>query len=97
MNEENKDKTLQLPPVTFTNHILELSTAAFISLGIIPNPMTGQIDKNLPQAKYLIDTIGILDEKTKGNLTPDEDKQLKEVLFNLRTMYVQASGVKNGS
>ncbi|MBI4654539.1 MAG: DUF1844 domain-containing protein [Nitrospirae bacterium] len=96
MTEKSEEgKTPHLPQANFINHILELSTAAFISIGVIPNPLTGEADKNMLQAKYLIDTLEMLGEKTKGNLTADEEKQLENVLFNLHTMYVKISEPKS--
>lgn len=89
---EGRNETHSLPQVNFTNHILELSTAAFINLGVMPNPLTGKAEKNMQQARYLIDTLGMLEEKTKGNLTSEEERQLKDILFNLRMTYVKVFG-----
>jgi len=61
-------------------------------LGEIQDPTNKQVTKNLPLAKQTIDLIGILREKTKGNLTPEEEKFLETILFDLRMRYVKATG-----
>lgn len=61
-------------------------------LGEIPHPETKQADKNLPMAKYLIDTLGIIQEKTRGNLNSEEEDQLDTFLTELRMRYVKAAG-----
>jgi len=55
----------------------------------LENPITKKIEKNLEQARFLIDTLAILKEKTKGNLTKEEEALLDDALFNLRLMYVE--------
>lgn len=79
-----------LPEIDFIHFIFSLSTSAFIQLGEIEDPFTKKISKNLPLAKQTIDLIGMLKEKTKGNLTADEEKVIEQVLFDLRMRYVKA-------
>jgi Domain of unknown function (DUF1844) len=74
---------------TFTIFVSSLAMQAMIALGKLENPMTGKAEKNVDQGRFLIDTIGILKEKTKGNLTPEEEKLLEEALYNLRMLYLQ--------
>ena len=74
---------------TFAVFLSSLSMQAMIAMGKLENPVSGQIEKSLEQARFLIDTLSIISEKTKGNLTPDEEKLLEESLFNLRMMYVE--------
>jgi hypothetical protein len=81
-----------LPEIDFTNFILSLSTSALIQLGEIQDPFTQKSAKNLPLAKQTIDLIGMLKEKTKGNLSPEEDKVFEHVLYDLRMRYVKAAG-----
>jgi len=69
---------------------------AMIALGRLENPVSGKTDKNLEQARFLVDTIGILKEKTKGNLNPEEEKLLDDSLFSLRMMYVEEKNKING-
>ncbi len=74
---------------TFTIFISSLSMQAMIAMGKLENPITNKLEKNMEQAKYLIDTLGILKDKTKGNLTKEEEAVLEESLFNLRMLYVK--------
>ncbi|HEX16545.1 MAG TPA: DUF1844 domain-containing protein [Deltaproteobacteria bacterium] len=79
-----------LPEVTFSSFIYSLSTTCLVHLGEIPEPTTQKIQKNLPLAKQTIDVLGILLEKTKGNLTEEEERLLQSVLTDLRIRYVRA-------
>jgi hypothetical protein len=81
-----------LPDVTFSAFVYSLSTSALVHLGEIPEPITEKMDKNLPLAKQTIDILGILQEKTKGNLTQDEENLLNSFLYDLRMRYVKAMG-----
>jgi len=74
---------------TFRIFISSLSMQAMIAMGKLQNPVTNKTEINMEQAKYLIDTLGILKEKTKGNLTKDEETMLDDSLFNLRMTYVE--------
>lgn len=80
-----------LPEVTMSTFIFSLSSSALLHLGEIPDPETQTTQVNLPLAKQIIDTIGMLQEKTKGNLDSDEESFLKSVLYDLRLRYVQKS------
>ncbi len=81
-----------LPEISFINLIFSLSTSVLIQLGEIQDPVNQQLAKNLPLAKQTIDLIGMLQEKTKGNLTPDEEKAVENILYDLRLRYVKAIG-----
>jgi hypothetical protein len=65
-----------------------LMMEALIALGEMPNPATRQQQASLPRAKYLIDLLGILEEKTKGNLLAEEETLLKDALYQLRMRYL---------
>ena len=84
---------IPLPEINFTNFLFSLSTSALIQLGEIQDPIAQQSAKNLPLAKQTIDLIGMLREKTKGNLSPDEDKMIDYILYDLRMRYVKAIGI----
>ena len=90
--EKEPEEQGPLPEVNFVTFILSLSTSALIQLAEIEDPAMKQPVKNLPLAKQTIDLIGMLKEKTKGNLTPDEDKLMENILFDLRMRYVKAAG-----
>jgi hypothetical protein len=80
-----------LPEVSFSTFIFSLSSAALLHLGEIQEPGTQQMHQDLPMAKQIIDTLGMMEEKTRGNLDPDEERFLKTVLYDLRLRYVQKS------
>ncbi|MFO1518361.1 MAG: DUF1844 domain-containing protein [bacterium] len=80
--------------VSFAGLILSLAGSAQMSLGISPNPFTQKIEKDLAQAQQTIDLIGLLETKTKGNLTEEEDKLLKVVLSDLRLRFVEEKSKK---
>ncbi|MBP8645639.1 MAG: DUF1844 domain-containing protein [Syntrophobacteraceae bacterium] len=88
--ERQKEQTL-LPEVTMSAFIFSLSSSALVHLGEIPDPDTRATRLDLPMAKQIIDTLGLLQEKTRGNLDPNEDQLLKAVLYDLRLRYVQKS------
>ena len=64
-------------------------TQAMIALGKLANPATGKAEKNLPAARLFIDTLEMLESKTKGNLNSDETKVLHATLTDLRLMFVE--------
>ena len=91
LKEDVSEKDLPLPEINFSNFILSLSTSVLIQLGEIQDPITKQSAKQLPLAKQTIDLIGMLKEKTKANLSPDEAKILDAILYDLRMRYVKAT------
>lgn len=80
-----------LPTIDFATFILSLSHSALMHLGEAPHPETDRVEANLPLAKQNIDLLGLLEDKTKGNLTGDEERLLAQVLFDLRMRYVERS------
>ena len=80
-----------LPSIDFATFVLSLSHSALMHLGEAPHPDTNQIEANLPLAKQNIDLLVLFVEKTKGNLTGDEERLLAQVLFDLRMRYVERS------
>lgn len=77
--------------IDFFNYIASLGFQAMIFLGEMPNPITNQVEKNLKQAKFLIDTLVILRDKTKGNLSKEEDDLLNGSIYELQLRYVELS------
>jgi len=67
------------------------ATQAAVALGQIPNPVTNKTETNVPQAKFAIDLLQILEEKTNGNRTAEEDKFLEDCLYQLRLVYLKSS------
>ncbi len=80
------------PEVTLSTFVFSLSSSALVHLGEIPDPETQSVRVDLPMAKQIIDTLGMLQQKTLGNLDQDEDRLLKSVLYDLRMQYIQKSG-----
>ncbi len=80
--------SIPLPEISFASFIISLNTSALIHLGLLPDPTTGKIEQNLELAKQTIDLLGILKEKTQGNLTKEEQDLLDNILFDLRIKYV---------
>lgn len=78
-----------LPEIDFSSFVFSLSTSALFHLGEIPDPVTHKSEKDLPLAKQTIDILGILREKTRGNLTPDEEKLMENILTDLRWRYIR--------
>ena len=74
--------------VSFEAFILSLSTTAMVHLGIVPDPATQKPATNLPAARQMIELIGMLQDKTKGNLSASESQLIEAVLFDLRMSYV---------
>lgn len=79
-----------LPPVDFASFVLSLAASAQVHLGLIPLPDGEAGEKNVAMAKQTIDVLGVLEEKTRGNLSADEEKILKEILHMLRLQFVEA-------
>ncbi|OGP65720.1 MAG: hypothetical protein A2169_05380 [Deltaproteobacteria bacterium RBG_13_47_9] len=84
------EQDIPLSEITFVNLVFSLSTSALIQLGEIEDPIANKTLKNLPLAKQTIDLIGMLKQKTKGNLSPEEEKLTENILYDLRMRYVKA-------
>jgi hypothetical protein len=85
-------------PIDFYTFVLSLGSAAFVHLGDAPHPETGTPgEPDLLVAKQTIDILAMLQEKTKGNLTEEEDRFLDTLLTDLRLRFVQkrSSGKKD--
>ena len=84
------DRRDELPSIDFSTFIISLSTQALMHLGEMGDPVTGKVEKDVAVAKQTIDIIGMLSEKSRGNLDEAEEQLVKEVLYNLRMRYVEA-------
>jgi len=74
--------------------IISLAAGAQTGLGIAPHPMSGKTEINLAAAKQSIDLLGVLSDKTKGNLTAEEEQLLQVLLHDLRMRYLEAKDKK---
>jgi hypothetical protein len=81
-----------LPEINFSTFIISLNASALVQLGVIEDPASGTKVKNLPVAKQTIDILNMLEEKTRGNLTKEEENIIKNVLYDLRILYVKETG-----
>lgn len=90
--EARRSMDEQLPPVTFSDFIVSLSTSAIFHFGEIPDPVTKKAEKNLLAAKQMIDILGVLEQKTRGNLDENEKKLLDAILYELRMRFVKEAG-----
>jgi hypothetical protein len=72
--------------------IFSLNSSVLVHLGILDDPATGKKTKNLGAAKQTIDILGMLEEKTRGNLTDQERDMLRHILYDLRMIYVREAG-----
>lgn len=79
------------PEANLLTLIFSLYTHTQICLGLLPDPVSQKPQKDLPQAKYNIDLLGVLKEKTAGNLTQEEEQTLENILYELRMGYVEAN------
>ncbi len=93
MADEKTDQT-ELPRTDFSTFVLSLSHSAFVHLGDAPSPDGAARTPNLVLARQTIDLLEILSDKTKGNLTGQEERLLEHVLYELRMRFVEVAKEK---
>jgi hypothetical protein len=93
MPEESSNPSTpqSLPPPSFSLLVATFASQATVAFGQYPNPIDGKTEVRLDLAKHAIDMLTMIEEKTQGNLTPDEAAMLEGVLHQLRLAYVEAS------
>ena len=79
-----------LPEINFSTFVISLSTQALMHLGEIADPLSGKVETDVTAAKQMIDILGMLREKAKGNLSSGEERLMEDILFDLRMKYVEA-------
>ena len=79
------------PPLDFTTFLLSLASTAMIQMGATAHPETGQVSPEPELARQTIDLLGMLREKTRGNLTDEESKFFDALLYDLRVHFVEMS------
>jgi hypothetical protein len=77
-----------VPPSDFSTFVLTLSTSAMLYLGEIPDPDGKKVEVNLPMARHSIDLLIMLRDKTRGNLTKEEQDLLDRMVYDLRMKFV---------
>lgn len=84
----------EFPPIDFSTLIMSFASSAVMAMGKAPDPHTGQVFTDLAMAKQNIDIILLLQQKTKGNRTKEEDQLLEGILYDLRMLFVEVQGGK---
>jgi hypothetical protein len=84
-----------MPEISFSTFIMSLNASILVNLGLETDPISGQRSANLPMAKQTIDILGMLEQKTKGNLADDERRLLTHMLYELRILYIKAKEKQN--
>ena len=87
--EQQPPRSGEMPPADFQTLLSTIATQALFALGAFPDPQTGQRSAHLELARHHIDLLGVLEEKTKGNLTDEESDTLATTIYELRNRYVQ--------
>ena len=91
-SQEQEETDYQLPEINFATFIFSLNHSVLVHLGVMDDPSTGKKVRHLTLAKQTIDILGMLEEKTQGNLTEDEENMLKNILYDLRMIYIKEKG-----
>lgn len=84
----------ELPAIDFLTFIVSMSHSALLHLGDAPDPSTGAREKNLPLARQTIDLLAMLQDKTRGNLSGDEERVLSQAIYDLRMRFVEVAKAK---
>jgi hypothetical protein len=84
-------KLQDLPEIDFATFVLSLSHSAYVHLGDAPDPSNGKQEVDLPMARQTIELLALLQEKTKNNLSGEEERVLEQGLYDLRMRYVEVS------
>ncbi|MCS6290914.1 MAG: DUF1844 domain-containing protein [Nitrospira sp.] len=82
-------------PVNFSSFVISMGSSALMLMGEQLDPQQPSMPLNLPQAKEIIDLLSMLEEKTKGNLTSDEQVVMKDMLYALRMKFVSLTSGKS--
>jgi hypothetical protein len=97
MSEEKRGETFVMrgeapeAAITFSTFLIGLASSALIHLGEAPNPETGKAERDLVLAHQSIELLGMLHDKTRGNLTPEEKQLFDNLLADLRLRFVEAN------
>lgn len=89
---ESRRAARGIPEASFTTHVLEMQMQALLALGDIEHPVTRRRERNLEHARYLIDVLAVLKDKTQGNLDPEEEAAISDTLAALQMRFVQVAG-----
>ncbi len=87
----DKEGRCVMPEVTFSAFVMSLNTSVLFHLGVIEDPATGKKEIDLDLARHGIDTLTLIQQKTTGNLSNDEEEMLKNILYDLKIRFVQTA------
>ena len=87
--QEKQKPEIHLPEINFATFIFSLNTSALMHLGVLEDPASGKKVKNLAMGKQTIDILSMMEEKTRGNLSKEEESMLKNILYDLKIIYVK--------
>jgi hypothetical protein len=87
---QEQDAQQAMPEIDFGMFVMSLASSVLVHLGEIEHPESRAREPNLPLAKQTVDILGMLREKTRGNLTQEEAQLLDNLLYDLRMKYVDA-------
>lgn len=85
------ETTSRVPPADFQTLVTMFSTQAMVAMGAIPHPSSGKAEVQLELARHFIDLLGVVEEKSKGNLTADEANLITSSLHYLRMSFIEQS------
>jgi hypothetical protein len=86
----DKEGQCVMPEVTFSTFVMSLNTSVLYHLGELPDPESGETFVNLDLARHAIDTLVVLEQKTKGNLTDEEGELMRNILYDVKMRFVNA-------
>lgn len=86
----DKNGQCVMPEVTFSAFVMSLNTSVLYHLGEIKDPQTGKTEVNFDLARHAIDTLVMLEQKTQGNLSHDEQEMLKNIVYDVKLRFVKA-------
>lgn len=84
------DQAPQNVEASFSTLVLSIGSSAAMAMGLSPNPITGKIEKDIKLARFNIDLLSVLQDKTRSNLSPDEKKFLDFMISDLQMRFIQA-------
>jgi hypothetical protein len=87
----DKEGHCVMPEVTFSTFVMSLNTSVLYHLGELPDPESGEKFVNLDLARHAIDTLVVLEQKTKGNLTDEEAELMRNILYDVKMRFVNAA------
>ena len=85
------DARVKLPPPCLDTLFQVLAAPALVHLGVVANPATGKLDRNPEQARWTIDLLHVLEEKTRGSATAEERAKMDAMLHQLRSAFASMS------